>query len=278
MEKVNLASLTLDDIVFEHRNRAYGAYQLRASYERNMTRAVTLAPLLLLLLVGGPIVVNNVIKWVIPVEFIDQTTGCNLILPPPPNELQHIEVIPEKRPPLPPVPRRNTVRYVPLEPVPDETLVKHETLATTDMLENAIAGPLTIDGTEDELPVIDITDGTGEGTGAPVEAAAPPTEFIVVEEMPEFPGGQAAMLKYIGKHLRYPASAQAKGIAGIVYVSFVISAEGQVTKVEVMKGIDRACDQEAVRVISKMPAWKPGRQSGRNVSVRYSLPIRFSMQ
>jgi protein TonB len=96
--------------------------------------------------------------------------------------------------------------------------------------------------------------------------------------MPEFPGGQAAMLKFIGKHLRYPASAQAKGIAGIVYVSFVISPEGQVTQIEVMKGIDTACDQEAARVISKMPAWKPGRQSGRNVPVRYSLPIRFAMQ
>ncbi|MBD0256792.1 MAG: energy transducer TonB [Cytophagales bacterium] len=274
MEKVNLASLTLDDIVFEHRNRAYGAYELRASYERNMTRAITLAPLLLLLLVGGPMVVSNLIKSFIPVEILDPVV-CGLISPP--NVLQDIEIIPEKRPSLPPAPRANTVRYRPLEPVPDHTLVKHETLATTDMLENAIAGPLTIDGIGDEIPVIDITEGTGEGTGAPVEAVAPPTEFLVVEEMPEFPGGQAAMLKYIGKHLRYPASAQAKGIAGIVYVSFVISPEGQVTQVAVMKGIDTACDQEAARVISKMPTWKPGRQSGRNVPVRYSLPIRFSM-
>jgi protein TonB len=275
MEKVNLASLTLDDIVFEHRNRAYGAYQLRASYERNMTRALTMAPLLLLLFVGGPMAVNNLIKSVIPVEILNPIV-CEFPLPP--IELQRIEVIPEKRPPLPPAPQANTVRYVPLVPVPDHTLVKHETLATTDMLENATVGPLTIDGTGDDLPPIEIGDGTGEGIGVPVEAAAPPTEFLVVEEMPEFPGGQAAMLKYIGKHLRYPASAQAKGISGSVYVSFVISPEGQVTKVEVIKGIDTACDQEAARVISKMPTWKPGRQSGRNVPVRYSLPIRFAMQ
>ncbi len=276
MEKVNLASLTLDDIVFEHRNRAYGAYELRASYERNMTRAITLGPLLLLLLVGGPMLVSNLVKSFIPVEILDPFV-CTLTDIP--VELQDIEVIPEKRPPLPPAPPRNTVRYVPLEPVPDETLLKHETLATTDMLENAIVGPLTIDGTGDDLPLIDIADGTGEGAGPLVEAAAPPTAvFLVVEEMPEFPGGQAAMLKFIGKHLRYPSSAQAKGVSGIVYVSFVISPEGQVTQVEVIKGIDTACDQEAVRVISKMPAWKPGRQSGRNVAVRYSLPIRFAMQ
>ncbi len=275
MEKVNLASLTLDDIVFEHRNRAYGAYEIRASYERNMTRALTMAPLLLLLLVGGPMVVDKLIQSVIPVAILNPI-DCEL--PPPPIELQHVEVILEKRPPLPPAPRANAVRYVPLVPVPDHTLVKNERLTTMDMLDNANAGPLTVEGLGDDLPPIEIADGTGEGTGAPVEVAAPPTEFLVVEEMPEFPGGQAAMLKYIGKHLRYPASAQAKGVSGIVYVSFVISPEGQVTKVEVLKGIDATCDQEAARVISKMPLWKPGRQSGRNVPVRYSLPIRFAMQ
>ena len=274
MEKVNPASLTLDDIVFEHRNRAYGAYELRAAYERNMARAVTLAPLLLLLLVGGPMLVTNLVKSFIPVEILDPT-GCTLSDPP--IELQHIEVIPEKRATPPPPVRANMVRYKPFEAVLDHTIPKDETPATTDMLKNAIAGPLTIDGEGEDLPLIDIADGTGEGTGAPVEVAGPPAEFLVVEEMPEFPGGQAAMLKFIGKHLRYPSSAQAKGISGIVYVTFVISPGGEVTKVEVMKGIDTACDQEAARVISKMPTWKPGRQSGRNVPVRYSLPIRFSM-
>ena len=275
MEKVNPASLTLDDIVFEHRNRAYGAYELRAAYERNMTRAVTLAPLLLLLLVGGPMLVSNLVRSFFPVAILDPLV-CGFV-PPHPNVIQDIEVIPEKRV-TPPKPRMNTVRYKPFEAVADHTISKDETPATTDMLQNAIAGPLTIDGEGDDLPVIDITDGTGEGTGAPVEVAGPPAEFLVVEEMPEFPGGQAAMLKFIGKHLRYPASAQAKGISGSVYVTFVISPDGQVTKVEVIKGIDTACDLEAARVISKMPAWKPGRQSGRNVPVRYSLPIRFSIQ
>ncbi len=276
MEKVNLASHTLDDIVFENRNRAYGAYELRASYERNMTRAVTLAPLLLLLLVGGPMLVTTLVKSFFPVEILDPIV-CG-ILPPPPVEIQEIEVIPEKRPTPPPPVRSNTIRYKPFEAVLDHTIPKDETPATTDMLKNAIAGPLTIEGDGEDLPLIEITDGTGEGTSTPVEVAGPPAEFLVVEEMPEFPGGQAAMLKFIGKHLRYPSSAKDKGVAGIVYVTFVISPEGQVTKVEVMKGIDAACDQEAARVISKMPIWKPGRQSGRNVPVRYSLPIRFAMQ
>ena len=275
MEKVNLASLTLDDIVFEYRNRAYGAYELRASYERNMTRAITLAPLLLLLLVGVPMVVSKLVKSFIPVEILDPFV-CDLPLTP--IEIQEIEVIPEKRATLPPPIRTDTIRYKPFEAVPDHAIPKDETPATTDMLKNAIAGPLTIDGSEEDLPPIDIADGSDEGTGTPIEAAAPPSEFLVVEEMPEFPGGQAAMLKFIGKHLRYPAASQAKGIAGIVYVTFVISPDGQVTKVEVMKGIDTACDHEAARVISKMPAWKPARQSGRNVPVRYSLPIRFAMQ
>ena len=275
MEKVNLASLTLDDIVFEYRNRAYGAYAIRASYQRNMTRALMLAPLLLLLLVGGPMVVDSLLKSVIPVKFVNPVEEE---LPPPPVNLRNdIEVIPEERPRIK-LPTIRTVRSVQMVVVKDQLVDPKDQPPTVDQLQNAIAGPMTIEGDDDDLPPIEIADGTGEGTGAPVEVAAPPTEFLVVEEMPEFPGGQAAMLKYIGKHLRYPASAQAKGVSGIVYVSFIISPEGQVTKVEVLKGIDTACDQEAARVISKMPQWKPGRQSGRNVPVRYSLPIRFAMQ
>jgi protein TonB len=275
MEKVNLASLTLDDIVFEHRNRAYGAYAIRAAYERNMTRALTVAPLLLLLLVGGPMAFNNLLKSLIPVEILNPVEET---LPPPPNELQNnIQVILEERPRIK-QPSIRTVRSLQMEVVKDELVNPKDQPPTVDQFQNAIAGPLTIDGGGDDLPPIEIPDGSGEGTGAALDAVAPPTVFMVVEEMPEFPGGQAAMLKYIGKHLRYPASAQAKGISGSVYVSFVISPEGKVIQVEVIKGIDTACDQEAARVISKMPAWKPGRQSGRNVPVRYSLPIRFAMQ
>jgi protein TonB len=275
MEKVKLASLTLDDIVFEHRNRAYGAYELRASYERNMTRAITLAPLLLLLLVGGPMLVNNLLKSLVPpVKFLNPTDSPIVF-----TDKNEFVIIPEKRVTPPPATSQvKTIRNVPLVAVRDNEVDPADQPATIDQLQTAVSGPLTVDGIEVDVPPVDVAVGTGEGTGAPVEAVAPPTEFLVVEEMPEFPGGQAAMLKFIGKHLRYPSSAQAKGIAGIVYVSFVISPEGQVTKVEVIKGIDTACDQEAARVISKMPAWKPGRQSGRNVPVRYSLPIRFSMQ
>ncbi len=275
MEKVNLASLTLDDIVFEHRNRAYGAYEIRASYERNMTRALALAPLLLLLLVGGPLGVSKFLQSLVSAEkIIISSFDDPLVLA----DEKEFDVILEKKFSPPPAPKTKSIRYLPPVAVPDHQVNPKDEVASADQLKTAIAGPLTIDGEGDELPPIEIADGTGEGTGAPVEVAAPPTEFLVVEEMPEFPGGQAAMLKYIGKHLRYPASAQAKGVSGIVYVSFVISPEGQVTKVEVRKGINTACDQEAARVISKMPLWKPGRQSGRNVPVRYSLPIRFAMQ
>lgn len=275
MEKVNLASLTLDDIVFENRNRAYGAYAIRAAYERNMTRALTMAPLLLLLLVGGPMLVNNLLQSLIPPVIFLNPTDPPLVF----TDKNDLIIIPEKKftPPAS-TPQVKTIRNVPLVAVKDNEVNPNDQPATVDQLQTAISGPLTVDGIDADVPPVDVAISTGEGTGAPVEAAAPPTEFLVVEEMPEFPGGQAAMLKFIGKHLRYPASARNQGLSGVVYVSFVISPEGQVTKVEVLKGINAACDQEAARVISQMPAWKPGRQSGRNVPVRYSLPIRFSMQ
>ena len=96
--------------------------------------------------------------------------------------------------------------------------------------------------------------------------------------MPAFPGGDAALARFLSRNLRFPASAQRNDVSGLVYVSFVISRDGAVTDVKILKGVEEACDAEAVRVVGKMPNWNPGRQNGRSVSVRYSIPIRFAVQ
>lgn len=99
--------------------------------------------------------------------------------------------------------------------------------------------------------------------------------FTVVEDPPSFPGGQDKMMEFIGKKLKYPKKARKKGIQGRVVISFVIDEQGKVTDTKVVKGIGHGCDEEALRVVKKMPRWKPGSQSGQNVKVRYVLPIRF---
>jgi protein TonB len=102
--------------------------------------------------------------------------------------------------------------------------------------------------------------------------------FYIVEEMPEFPGGNAALQKFIAESIRYPAIAQENGIQGRVYISFVVSAKGTVEQVKIARGIDPNLDKEAVRVIQSLPAWKPGKQRGKPVKVSYTVPINFVLQ
>jgi TonB family protein len=99
-----------------------------------------------------------------------------------------------------------------------------------------------------------------------------------VEDMPQFPGGEVALHKFLGSELRYPVSAQENGIQGRVYISFVISAIGNVEDAKVARGVDPLLDAEALRVINAMPQWKPGRQRGVDVAVQYTVPINFALQ
>ena len=101
------------------------------------------------------------------------------------------------------------------------------------------------------------------------------TVFTVVEQPPKFPGGMQAFEDYMATNVRYPAAADAAKVTGKVFVSLTIRDDGQITDVQVLKGIGFGCDQEAIRVISTMPNWKPGNQSGRSVNVKYNLVVPF---
>lgn len=111
----------------------------------------------------------------------------------------------------------------------------------------------------------------------PVEPAPSPV-FTVVESMPEFPGGQAALMKYLSSNIRYPQDAREMGIEGKVYLSFVVDKEGYVKNVEIRRGVYTSMDMEAVRVVKAMPRWKPGTQDGKPVNVLFNLPINFKLQ
>jgi periplasmic protein TonB len=102
--------------------------------------------------------------------------------------------------------------------------------------------------------------------------------FTIVEEMPSFPGGEAELFKYLGKNIKYPQMATDAGISGVVYVTFVVDKDGKIRDVKVLRGIGGGCDEEAVRVVKSMPAWKPGKQRGKAVTVQYNLPIRFTLR
>lgn len=120
-----------------------------------------------------------------------------------------------------------------------------------------------------------ITTNTKEGT---FPANGDEEVFVVVEDMPQFPGGVNALKKFIGNNVKYPKEAHKKGIDGRVFVGFVVDEEGNVTRVKVLRPVDPLLDAEAIRVVQAMPQWKPGKQKGKPVKVSYTIPINFALK
>lgn len=102
--------------------------------------------------------------------------------------------------------------------------------------------------------------------------------FTVVETMPQFPGGDAALLQFLAKSIKYPVIAQENGIQGRVICAFVVNRDGSIVDAEVLRGVDPSLDKEALRVINTMPKWSPGKQRGKPVRVKYTVPITFRLQ
>lgn len=118
---------------------------------------------------------------------------------------------------------------------------------------------------------------------APVQPADTKEEdtevvFMVVETMPAFPGGDAALFKYLSDNIKYPVIAQESGIQGRVICQFVVNRDGSIVDIEVVRSVDKSLDAEAVRVIKSMPKWSPGKQRGKSVRVKYTLPVNFRLQ
>ena len=154
------------------------------------------------------------------------------------------------------------------EPPPEVDQVKGNTANESVKGETDEAGP----------PVDPDARGTAKEE-APVEPPKPKEEeiFTAVEQQAEFPGGMAALGKYLSKNLKYPAAAQRANVSGKVYVQFVVNTDGSIQSVEVLKSVGFGCDEEAVRVIKSVPKWIPGKQSGRAVRSRFTIPINFTL-
>ena len=172
-------------------------------------------------------------------------------------QLEEEEMIPitQRQPPPPPPPQTEV-----LEIVDDEEEIEEE---------------VEIEDTEiDEDVEIEFIEDVGEEEVIGEE----PEIFQVVEDQPEFPGGEKALFTYLSKSIKYPPMAKDAGVQGVVYVTFVVEPDGNITNVKVLRGIGAGCDDEAVRVVKAMPKWKPGKQRGKSVRVQFNLPIRFTLR
>lgn len=135
---------------------------------------------------------------------------------------------------------------------------------------------ISIDAEADESTQVD-----EYKTPVPVQAEETEVQeqevFLVVENAPAFPGGDAARMKFLQDNIKYPVMAKESGIQGTVYVTFVVERSGAVTDVKILRGIGGGCDEEAVRVVKNMPKWEPGKQRGKPVRVQFNMPIKFTL-
>lgn len=271
----NPQNVTLDDIVFANRNQAYGAYSLRKGYPKTVTRALIIGGILFTLGVLAP----TIITALAPEQEEQAMVEVDLMkLPPPP-------IDPNEPPPPPPppveVPKVNTVKFLPPEVKPDEEVPEETPPPAVEELKEAVAAEVTQEGDPNAEEVIAAPEATAAPTKAEIVVEAAPKEetiFTVVEQQPEFTGGMAALSQYLQKNLRYPAAAQRANVAGRVFVSFVVNTDGSIQDVSVLKGLGFGTDEEAQRVVKSMPKWRPGKQSGRAVRVKFNLPINFTLE
>ncbi len=266
---------TLDDIVFANRNQAYGAYDLRKSYPKTMTRALIIGGILFTLGVLTPTIITALTPEVEEQAMVEVDL---MKLPPPP-------IDPNEPPPPPPppveLPKVNTVKFLPPEVKPDEEVPEETPPPAVEELKEAVAAEKTQEGDPNAEEVIAAPEATAAPTKVEVAVEAAPKEeeiFTVVEQQPEFPGGMAALGQFLGKNIRYPAAAQRANVSGRVFVSFVVNTDGSIQDVSVLKGLGFGTDEEAQRVVKSMPKWRPGKQSGRPVRVKYNLPINFTLE
>jgi protein TonB len=270
MNKLNpnssIFSIGWIDLIFENLNQQYGAYVIRRLYRHLLGNAI----LLIISLIAGTVVISNLVQ-----RFVITGKPESQIIP---EGVFNLDVPPLPALVLPPVPL--TAPPSPSK-VTTASLPKIVTHLPDPVVDNSFADPGIAVSSND--PVGPSFSTLPIGSTASTNPGADLTEpfnkvHLVVEVAPSFPGGDKELIRYLKSKIRYPDDARSKGISGIVYVTFTITNEGTVSDVVLSQGIGSGCDEEAIRVISAMPKWKPGKQSGIPVSVRFNLPIRFAIR
>lgn len=253
-----------EDIIFESRNKDYGAYFLRKSYSKHVVMGAVITMLTVGLLFAAPYIIEFIKGQQEVVKEEVKTVKYTDLLPPPPIQ----NTPPPPKLDIPP-PVKTIIKFLPPK-VTDKEVVEEEEMPTIEEIKQNDIGAENVEGTGEvvfEEPVAEVVEEAGDED----------VIFTVVEQSAEFPGGMEALAKFLQKNVKYPAIARRMGVEGSVFVSFVIDKAGVISDIAVVKGISAECDKEAVRVVGMMPPWKPGKQNGKAVRCRFVLPVRFKL-
>ena len=271
MSKIDLTSPEWCELVFQNRNRSYGAFKMRADSKKRHTWAMMSVLLLALLVSAMP----TLIKFATPDKVVEKMVEVAVL-----SQLEEPEVKQEEfkrlEPVAPPPALKSSIKFTaPVIKKDEEVVEEDEIKSQSELTESKVAISIANVKGNDELNGKDIA----ELQEVIVKTAEPESKpYTMVEQMPQFPGGEKELLSYIAKNLHYPTVAAENGVQGKVFIRFVVSALGIVEGVEVIRSLDPYCDKEAMRVVAALPQWIPGKQNGRNVPVYYTLPIIFKLQ
>ena len=282
MAKIDLYDPKWVDMVFAGKNKEYGAYQLRKGTSGRNIKA-------LLILVIAAALVGGFLAWKVIEQkqaeeqqaYMEAMELAKLQQQAKKEEKKKEPVKPKIEPKKEIPVARETQKFTAPVIKKDELVKEENQVKQMDKLDEKVAvGTENKEGTKDRL---------AEAVRSDIAVAAPPPPpapkpevsnkvFDVVEEMPHFPGGPAALQAFLSSNTKYPVVAQENGVQGRVIVSFVVERDGSITDVKVVRSVDPSLDREATRVVRSMPRWSPGKQNGSAVRVKYTVPVVFRLQ
>ena len=282
-QEINLSSREWCDLVFEGKNKDFGAYVIRTESTKRHNLAVLWAlvgSLAVAALTFGLIQANKYLEERrLASQHYQTEVFVDLTAEEPEPEKQIIE--PEKPEVIPEEVESATIKVTELQIVEDAEVREEDEIVTIDeqIATDASAGTVThLDGSTDLNNINQAVNEVVVEDKKPAVEAKPEEVFKSVEQMPQFPGGEAALMKFLASHINYPPMAAENNVQGKVIVQFVVDKTGKVGEVKVVRNVDKDLDNEAIRVCKALPKFTPGRQNGRPVSVWYTLPIQFKLQ
>ncbi|MBC7554258.1 MAG: energy transducer TonB [Taibaiella sp.] len=266
METNKLLQADYLDIIYENRNKFYGGYELRRNYVRRMKKA----GLFMMLTVSSTVLLSFI--------SLRKDATNRSILPATPTVLTTIDmkkaVTPEVLPPRPstPPPPPAPTKIFTVPKITNEEIKPEQQMSEVHDLKNTAVG--TSDAKGDSMAT-DMSSAPKGPTGPAITIAATPVIPTFIEQMPLFDGDLNA---YLSANLEYPEMARNAGVEGRVAVTFIVNEDGSISDVAITRGIGAGCNEEALRVIQKMPRWKPGKNNGKPAKVYYTQPISFRLQ
>ena len=277
MSKIDLISNEWTDLVFEGRNQAYGAYKLRKGTAKRNVWALLIVGLAAALLYLG-LQLQKMAEANKKVENTQAVELAKLNTEKKEAKVEKKEII--KQEPEKVVEQvKSSVKFTaPI--IKKDSEVKEEDKIKLDEVQKSdkAVGAFTVEGNDE-------VGGAVLKAKEDIAAPEPPKHvveetkiFTVVEQMPMYPGGDAALMGYLRDNIKYPTVAAENGVQGRVVVGFVVERDGSITDVNILRGVDPSLDREAMRVVKSMPRWNPGKQNGSAVRVKYQVPVSFRLQ